>query len=597
MWGELRQVEMWLDTMPELTAARARIPMRWFARVRTAAARAGRDSAAQRGAHDMFDGGAAARAVVAFMDEHAPQNLPVRPDASDYEICMRARQIAADVLLRTTDLATDEAMVVCARECERQGVDLPDFKHDADKVARVRCELWWRRRLRTKHIRALEHSNIRLHYVHYRSDPYASNDAVRRRVAQNRRNETTLAAVKLENEHGQQFTLAELAERSIANKALRRGELMTRLKGSEDLADAAGFAGVMFTITCPSRFHAVRQTGHKYQPNTKYEGADPRAAQLYLRKVWARVRAALTRRGIVFFGMRVAEPHHDGCPHWHGLLFSNRVQEVCEVMREHALRDSGDEAGAKLRRVRFEHIDSAKGSAVGYIAKYIAKNIDGHAVGEHKTAEGYTVQADWMGDDVIAPSQRVEAWAATWGIRQFQAFGGAPVGVWRELRRVKVDDLPTADESPEIVAAWTAAQRTEDKRACWADYARAMGGVAGEQKRVSITHRESMEAGRYGLALRRVPMGVRADGRVWVVDGIARYWRVVPVFASSTRFTWTKVERSGAAASTRTRVNNCTRPSGAHSASGPTERRPDWLVRLKRADSGPDGPFTERGNS
>lgn len=322
--------------------------------------------------------------MAAFVGEHAPDSMPVRPDASDYEICMKARTLANDFVLRAFGLDANQALVVAARTCAAYGVPMPAFDEPAQQVLRVKCELWWRRQLRRLHIRSLEHSNIRLHYVHYKAEPYASDEAVRRRIAQNRRNAATLEAVTLENELGHRFTLAELAAKSISNKALKRGELMTRLRGCEDLAVAAYFEGVMFTLTCPSRFHAIRQLGNgtRFIPNKKYSGASARDGQVYLRKVWARIRAQLKREGVTYFDMRVAEPHHDATPHWHGLIFSNDVDRVCAVMHAHGLRDSGNEAGAQERRVKFERIDSAKGSAVGYIAKYIAKNIDGHAVGD-----------------------------------------------------------------------------------------------------------------------------------------------------------------------------------------------------------------------
>ncbi|WP_250479026.1 MULTISPECIES: replication endonuclease [unclassified Caballeronia] len=513
----------------------------------------------------MFDLGAAARVVDAFLEEHAPDTLAVRPDASDFEIVLKARRIANDVQLRTLGLESADALIVCQRTCKAYGIAMPTFPHAADNVARVKCELWWRRQMRKSHIRGLEHSNIKLHYVHYRKDPYASNEAVKRRIAQNARNQATLERVTMENEEGARFTLAELAEKSVANKALRRGELMTRLRGCEDLAGRAKFEGVMFTLTCPSRFHAVKQVGSKADPkfkaNDKYEGHDPRAGQLYLRKVWQRIRAKLARQGVTFFGIRVAEPHHDGTPHWHGLVFSDNVAAFCAVMREHGLADSPDERGAQERRVKFELIDHAKGSAVGYVAKYIAKNIDGYKVGEHKTAEGYVVQADMLGDDVITPSQRVEAWAATWGIRQFQQFGGAPVTVWRELRRVKEESLPeegTHSEAANIRAAWMAAQKLENKPADWAAFAVAMGGVAGEARRVRMHYREVMREGRYGITRQMVPQGVMARGVAFIVDGMCSYSKEAPVFADATRHEWKVVQRSGEAASTRTCVNNCT---------------------------------------
>ncbi|WP_308112704.1 MULTISPECIES: replication endonuclease [Paraburkholderia] len=561
MWIYANAVATELPKLPDAQKARKRLPYKWYRRAYRTAEGAGRESARKSGAPNLFDMNAAARTMAAFVDEHAPDSMPVRPDASDYEICMKARTLANDFVLRALGLDANQALVVAARTCAVYGVPMPAFDEPAQQVLRVKCELWWRRQLRRLHIRSLEHSNIRLHYVHYKAEPYASDEAVRRRIAQNRRNAATLEAVTLENELGHRFTLAELAAKSVSNKALKRGELMTRLRGCEDLAVAAHFEGVMFTLTCPSRFHAIRQlgSGTRFIPNKKYSGASARDGQVYLRKVWARIRAQLKREGVTYFGMRVAEPHHDATPHWHGLIFSNDVDRVCAVMRTHGLRDSGNEAGAQERRVKFERIDSAKGSAVGYIAKYIAKNIDGHAVGDHKTQEGYIVQADMWGEDEITPSQRVEAWAALWGIRQFQQFGGAPVGVWRELRRVKAEDLPTAEESPAIVAAWHAAQKTETHKADWAQYARAMGGVAGEERLIYVKRTTQHREGRYGIAPVKVPHGVAATGVAYIVDGMCAYSKETEIFVPATRYEWRKVERSGEAASTRTCVNNCTR--------------------------------------
>lgn len=564
MWIYAHDAASSVPTLPEAHKAKKRLPVKWMRRALEQAREAGRESARKYrertgfNASHMFDLAAAANSLREFLEDHAPDGMPVSPDATDHEICMKARRIASDVTLRAYGLELADALVVARATCGAYNVEMPNFEHPADQVARVKCELWWRRQLRKMHIRSLEHSNIRLHFVHLKAEPYASNEAVRRRIAQNRRNARTLEAVTMENEDGQRFTLAELASKGISNKALKRGELFTRLRGLEELADGARYRGVMFTLTCPSRFHAVRQTGSWFKPNPNYAGVTPRDGQAYLRKVWQRIRAELSREGVTYFGMRVAEPHHDGSPHWHGLVFSNDIKRFCEIMRKHGLRDSGNEPGAREHRVRFELIDKAKGSAVGYIAKYISKNIDGHAVGDHKTNEGYVVQSDFWDDDEITPSARVETWAALWGIRQFQQFGGAPVGVWRELRRVKEDDLPAIEESARIVAAWTAAQKRDDKPADWAAYSRAMGGIAGEARMVYIRHTIEHREGRYGIAPVRVPHGVEAIGVASIVDGLCSYTRETEIFVPSTRHVWRVVRRGGEAARPWTGVNNCT---------------------------------------
>ena len=137
------------------------------------------------------------------------------------------------------------------------------------------------------------------------------------------------------------------------------------------------------------------------------------------------------------FGFRIAEPHHDGTPHWHLLLFfaPDRVSEAEGIFRHYAMQEDTHEAGAKKYRCEIVRIDPAKGSATGYIAKYVSKNIDGYGVA--------TELDDETGHHIIETATRVEAWASTWGIRQFQQIGSASVTVWRELRRLR-EPLETA---------------------------------------------------------------------------------------------------------------------------------------------------------
>ena len=110
------------------------------------------------------------------------------------------------------------------------------------------------------------------------------------------------------------------------------------------------------------------------------------------------------------------------------LLFveQSQVEIVRQTITHYALMEDGDEKGAAENRCDFKLIDPKKGSAAGYIAKYVSKNIDGEHLDKGVYGENPTIAA-----------QRVDAWASCWCIRQFQQIGGASVTIWRELRRLK----------------------------------------------------------------------------------------------------------------------------------------------------------------
>ena len=204
-------------------------------------------------------------------------------------------------------------------------------------AARAGCAKFWRRHLRRWVAQSNERGAIALALVGAKAGQwYCSDAAVKRRMYQNAANEAAMRAAKIESASGQAMSVWDAAQASVSNKAIRRGELMTRIRGCEEWAEARGLAGIFTTNTCPSRFHAQLKSGGF---NPKHNGESPSDAQAWLSRQWAKTRAKLARDGVPVMGFRVAEPHHDGCPHWHMLLWcdAGHVEYVTAVMRKYWL--------------------------------------------------------------------------------------------------------------------------------------------------------------------------------------------------------------------------------------------------------------------
>lgn len=334
--------------------------------------------------------------------------------------------------------------------CRSWGIE-PAQQEGIPGMLRMLDKRWYLRRLRRAHGRRAEGAAIAGGVVRRGLWPYASQDAVQRRQDQRARNRAAMDRAEAVAADGERVAMADVVAGSLANPENKKAELMVRIRGCDGYAALQGWACEFWTLTTPSRFHAQRITGACAEANPNYQGATPREAQQWLCRMWARARAAWKRRGLAVAGLRTAEPHHDGCPHWHLIVYgpAEDVRLARQLLRVYAMRDSGGEPGAWEHRFNFKHAESGTGAAA-YAAAYVSKNIDGSGMdGERDTETGRKIS------DAV---KRVDAWAAHWGIRQFQFFGMPAVGIWRCLRRVETNTMPPGSD---IYQAWMAADDSD----------------------------------------------------------------------------------------------------------------------------------------
>lgn len=137
-------------------------------------------------------------------------------------------------------------------------------------------------------------------------------------------------------------------------------ELMNTIAGIVRYAASEGHVGMFITLTAPSKYHPTRQVGKgkskTFQLNHGWndEAYTPKDMQRYLCHIWGLMRTAFKDNDLQVYGMRVVEPHHDGTPHWHMMLFCKPGQrkDITEIMRRYALKEDGDERGLQNNAFR-----------------------------------------------------------------------------------------------------------------------------------------------------------------------------------------------------------------------------------------------------
>lgn len=391
-------------------------------------------------------------------------------------------------------------------------------------LARMLCADWWYRKLWQMRCEWREEQLRAVCLVNRKASPYVSYETVIHKREQRRKSLEFFQSHELVNADGDTLDMEDVVNASSSNPAHRRNEMMACVKGLELIAEMRGDCAVFYTITCPSRFHATLNNG---RPNPKWTTETVRQSSDYLVDTFAAFRKALHKAGLRWYGVRVAEPHHDGTVHWHLLCFMRKKDRrtLTALLRKFAIREDRTELGNNTGpRFKSELINPRKGTPTSYIAKYISKNIDGRGLAKEISKE--------TGKSLRDSAEHVSAWASLHRVQQFRFFGIPGRQAYRELRllagqaaRAQGDKKAGAPvlENPRLDAVLAAADV-----GCFATYIMKQGGVLVPRKNhlIRTAYELNDEPGTYG------DHGIRIYG-IWspIVEGRicthAMKWKMV----------------------------------------------------------------------
>jgi hypothetical protein len=169
------------------------------------------------------------------------------------------------------------------------------------------------------------------------------------------------------NQTGERFSLKDCIVSSNHNPQRYYGEIQNCINTLEREATNVGLTPVFITMTLPSEFHEIKTIHSKLVPNPKFNGTTPKEAVKVLTKQLAKLRQdrslkELSKHQRMYY--RVNEPHKDGTPHTHILLFIPKDQiDRVEIAFKRLFNQKGNKFEKNIR------------SASSYIMKYINKTL------------------------------------------------------------------------------------------------------------------------------------------------------------------------------------------------------------------------------
>lgn len=360
----------------------------------------------------------------------------------------------------------------------------------AAQFARISDARFWRRAIRVILMREREHFYLRLRLVGKTAEAYVSDVQLSTRMAQLKRQQQWMKQTVLAPRYlcpGSDMQELLTLEQVASSPKTRFAKLYAFVKAMDDISQEKDLATSMLTLTLEPQWHPNPSHG-----TNSWNGASPRQAHQSMATRWQSVLRDLDRLGVGLSGLRVVEPHKDGCPHWHlWLLYQPEAEAAIlrTVMKyfpnKLKVRNPRKPTGGASPDVMYDSLESLRSgtgrclthpkegaqvelakidrsisSGASYAMKYLLKTVDG---GEplNKECELFpdedTATMHQKRQAHLAAARRVDAYRSLWGINAAQLFGVAKcLTAWDEFRR-----LNTAPGDRQLQKLWVLARGSD----------------------------------------------------------------------------------------------------------------------------------------
>lgn len=224
-------------------------------------------------------------------------------------------------------------------------------------------------------------------------------------------------------------------------------EIWVEQKGYQERAEELGMTWMFITITAPAQFHPNPKKGHN---KNWVNGTKITEIKKWFNDTWGNMKKRVWKKGGGFehlkwgeknaFGVKVVEPHKDGCPHWHIMFYckSELLNEYKNLFKQYFSHSSKaidfrvqgiDEDGSKINEEKMA-------SASSYLFKYILKYVcDGQ-----QEIENDDRTPDERAKDAkeLVAFEAVRAWRGAGGFKSFTPFGvRGKKTLYRNARKIK----------------------------------------------------------------------------------------------------------------------------------------------------------------